>query len=77
MFGVISMCVLATGVMLCSCSYASTDPLLSVLTIHSPALQTELHFSNRTMDAIRAAKIGRFGVLSPHVLVEIVFTLHK
>ena len=71
------MCVLATGIILCSCSYASTDPFLSALTIHSPALQTELHSSNRTMDVIRAAKIDRFGFLSPHVLVEIIFTLHK
>ena len=71
------MCVLATGIMLCFCSHASTDPFLSALTIHSPALQTELHFSNRTMDAIRGAKIRGFGVLSPYVLVEIIFTLHK
>ena len=71
------MCVLATGIILCSCSYASTDSFLSALTIHSPALQTELNSSNRTMDVIRGAKIGRFGVLSPYVLVEIIFTLHK
>ena len=69
------MCVLATGIMLCSCSYASTDPFLSALTIHSSALQTALHFTNRTMDVIRGAKIGGFGVLSPHVLVEIIFSL--